>query len=237
MIDVIHCPSCNRQLRLEEHLRGRLVKCPGCAATFTAGGDGAGAMPGEEPANGAAPRPPDLEAREISSESAADAPQGRTNGARRRSGRRTDRDYCPSCDGPVPAGTVACPHCGEFLDEEEDEKEGRPWEREGSIRRDCEPHRGTLVMVLGIIAVAVSPLAVCCGLFSIPFVITSLSLGITSWVMGQGDLRKIKQRAMDPRGRGQTQAGMVCGIIATCLACLSVVGWAAFYLIMVLGLR
>jgi len=228
MAEVIHCPSCNRQLRLADDLFGRLVQCPGCAATFTAGDQ---PVPRQGPANGTGVRPLSLEARRTVPEgSAADPSRGGPADVRRGPAPRADRDYCPHCDEPVPVGVVACPYCGEFLDEVEDEAE-RPWEREGAIRRDCEPHRGTLVMVLGIVAVAVSPLAVCCGLLSIPFVAISLSLGFSAWMMGRGDLRKINQRIMDPRGRGQTQAGMICGMVATCVACLSVLGWGAFLLI------
>ncbi|HEV3261733.1 MAG TPA: hypothetical protein VG013_33090 [Gemmataceae bacterium] len=205
MTEVINCPSCNRRLRLADDLVGRQVQCPGCAATFAAGESGAD-----------------------------DRPRGRIGGARRGSEARTDRDYCTECGEPAPVGAVACPNCGEFLEDDDDEEDERPWDREGAIRRDCEPHRGTLVMVLGIISVAVSPLTVC-GLFSIPFAITALSLGVSSWVMGRGDLRKMNQRSMDPQGRGQTQAGMVCGIVATSVACLSVLGWGAFLLIAFLG--
>lgn len=32
----IHCPSCNRLLRVPEHVLGRAVQCPNCRTTFTA---------------------------------------------------------------------------------------------------------------------------------------------------------------------------------------------------------
>jgi len=40
----IHCPACNRLLRMPEEYLGRSVQCPGCQLTFTAGAD-AGEMP------------------------------------------------------------------------------------------------------------------------------------------------------------------------------------------------
>lgn len=78
-----------------------------------------------------------------------------------------------------------------------------------------EPHRGTLVLVLGILG-----LVVC------------VILGIVAWVMGNGDLRKMDAGQMDPSGRGLTQAGRVCGMISVILA---IVGFAIWALMMIVG--
>ncbi len=111
--------------------------------------------------------------------------------------------------------------------EAEDEfgPEDRPWEGRDryAIRRDCEPHRGTLILILGIMSLVmawvwfVSPVA--------------LGLGISAWVMGGRDMAKINARRMDPEGRGLTQAGYVCGIIGTILSGLiglCCIGYIAF---------
>jgi hypothetical protein len=71
-------------------------------------------------------------------------------------------------------------------------------------RLDCEPHRGTMILVFGILSLVV------CGL--------SFIFGPLAWALGASDLRKIRQGLMDPEGEGTTRAGMICGIIATCLA-------------------
>jgi len=63
-----------------------------------------------------------------------------------------------------------------------------------------KPHRGTLILVLGILSLVV------CG-----------PLGIAAWVMGSGDLKQMDAGTMDPGGRGNTQAGKICGIIGTIL--------------------
>jgi hypothetical protein len=63
-----------------------------------------------------------------------------------------------------------------------------------------KPHRGTLILVLGILGLVI------CG-----------PLGIVAWVMGSGDLKEIDAGTMDPAGRGTTQAGKICGMIATIL--------------------
>ena len=69
-----------------------------------------------------------------------------------------------------------------------------------------KPHRGTLILVLGILGLVI------CG-----------PLGIAAWIMGSTDLKEMDAGAMDPAGRGQTQAGKICGIIATVLLILGIV--------------
>lgn len=72
----------------------------------------------------------------------------------------------------------------------------------GAGQRIYQPHRGALVLTLGI----VSLIANC---FFIP--------GILAWVYGRGDLKKMDAGQMDPEGRGITMAGMILGIISTAL--------------------
>lgn len=79
-----------------------------------------------------------------------------------------------------------------------------------------EPHRGTLILILGILGlVACQP------------------LGIAAWLMGNGDLKKMAAGQMDPEGEGLTKAGKICGLIATILMVLALV---FFVLAMVLGI-
>jgi hypothetical protein len=69
-----------------------------------------------------------------------------------------------------------------------------------------KPHRGTLILVFGILGlVACAP------------------LGIVAWVMGNGDLKQIDAGAMDPTGRSTTNAGRICGMIATILLAVGIV--------------
>jgi hypothetical protein len=74
-------------------------------------------------------------------------------------------------------------------------------------------HRGTLILVLGILG-----LVVC------------FPCGIAAWVMGRGDLRQMDVGQMDPEGRSLTQAGKIVGIIATVLALLSVIAAVVFFI-------
>ena len=67
-------------------------------------------------------------------------------------------------------------------------------------------HRGTLILVLGILGLVLC--APC---------------GIAAWIMGSGDLKQIDAGQMDATGRGLTNAGRICGIIATILLIVGVV--------------
>ena len=60
-----------------------------------------------------------------------------------------------------------------------------------------EHHRGTLILVLGILSL------VGCTFFT----------GIPAWIMGKGDLAKMKADQMDSQGEAFTKAGMICGMI------------------------
>jgi len=73
-----------------------------------------------------------------------------------------------------------------------------------------KPHRGVVVLVLGILGIVVCFI---CGIFA--------------WVMGKNDLREMDAGIMDPAGRGITKAGKICGMIGTILGCL----WFFFMLI------
>jgi len=86
----------------------------------------------------------------------------------------------------------------------------------GAAPGGLEPHRGTLILVLGILSL------VLCSFFT----------GIPAWIMGKGDLAKIKDGMMDPEGEGPTKAGMICGMIC-CIICA--LGIGLIILLMILG--
>lgn len=85
----------------------------------------------------------------------------------------------------------------------------------GPISGGAQPHRGVLILVLGIVALVIG-----CG-----------PLGIVAWIMGNGDLKRIKAGQLDPEGRGLTLGGMICGIISTVLFAL---GLLYIFVVMVL---
>ena len=63
-----------------------------------------------------------------------------------------------------------------------------------------EPHRGTLILVLGILGFVV------CGF-----------LGIAAWLMGKRDLELMKNGQMDKEGEALTRVGYILGLIETIL--------------------
>lgn len=81
-----------------------------------------------------------------------------------------------------------------------------------------KPHRGVLVLVFGILG-----LVVC-----FPF-------GIAAWVMGSGDLKQMAAGAMDPEGRSLTNAGRICGMIATILVIAGMVIGGLLFALGVVG--
>lgn len=78
------------------------------------------------------------------------------------------------------------------------------------------PHRGVLILVLGILSLVVCQL-----------------IGPVAWIMGKGDLQKIDAGQMDREGRGLTLGGMICGIVATILLIFVILIWV---LVIVLGI-
>jgi hypothetical protein len=63
-----------------------------------------------------------------------------------------------------------------------------------------QPHRGVLILVLGILSLMV------CGV-----------LGIFAWIMGKRDLELIRQGQMEKEGEPLTKVGYILGIVGTIL--------------------
>src|SRR5262249_6227465 len=75
----------------------------------------------------------------------------------------------------------------------------------GRWRGDGQPPRGGLILTLGIMSLC----------FAAIFAPLGLLTGILAWVMGAGDLKKIRRGEMDPEGQSQTSGGHICGILGT----------------------
>jgi predicted Zn finger-like uncharacterized protein len=138
---------------------------------------------------------------------------------------------CPNCRKMIHREASRCYSCGERFTERrrsrrEEDEEDNEFRLRRRPRRDWEPHRGGLVMTLGIISAAT--LFVCWPLAPI-----ALGCGIAAWWMGGSDMRKIRAGTMDPDGEGTTQAGWICGIVGVCLNALVVLGCGTFIGIMI----
>ena len=75
----------------------------------------------------------------------------------------------------------------------------------GDYDEPLEPHRGTMILILGILSLVVCQL-----------------IGPFAWVMGGNDLKKIKAGVMDDRGYNETQIGYVLGIVSTVILALGI---------------
>jgi hypothetical protein len=74
----------------------------------------------------------------------------------------------------------------------------RPWEQPGAVRRDCEPHRGDVLLSFGRVSLVVGLLGFVLGLTTL----VALPLGVVIDVLAWRDLRRIRAGEMDPRGEG-----------------------------------
>ena len=59
-------------------------------------------------------------------------------------------------------------------------------------------------------------------------------LGPIAWIMGQMDMNEIRSGRMNPEGEGLTNAGRICGIIATILSIVGLVIWGSLFFAAVL---
>ena len=149
---------------------------------------------------------------------------------------------CPACARRIHRDSTRCYHCGWRLDDagwpdrdrprdsgrdrERDRRYDAPYGRRlprDPERRDREPHRGVLILVLGILSLVCLPLV-----FWVVPAVLGVVLGLVSWVMGHGDLKKMRANEMDPEGAGLTRGGWICGIIGTCLNTLLLLGCLGF---------
>lgn len=192
MSDLVTCPNCSRKLKVGDELRGQALRCPSCGTTFEPD------VPEDE--ERIQKRDQESVPPQRSRRAAAEEPRG--------------NEPCPACGKPIPPNVLRCPACKADLEFEDN----REWERGYRSRRDSEPHRGALVLTLGIISVVLPGPSICCSFFGIIPALIALALGGAAWRMGATDLKKMKAHTMDTAGYGQTQGGMICGIVGTVLS-------------------
>ena len=80
------------------------------------------------------------------------------------------------------------------------------------FRGTKQPHRGVLILVLGILSLMV------CGV-----------LGIFAWLMGKRDLELIRQGQMDKEGEPLTKVGYILGIVGTILFIIQLLFIVAYF--------
>jgi hypothetical protein len=95
-------------------------------------------------------------------------------------------------------------------------EEDRPWEQPGCVRRDCLPHRGPLLLILGTAVYCLGIVSLCLP----PLAVAAIALGlVTSW-LARRDLVKIAAGEMDPNGLDEVELagqrardGMLAGLL------------------------
>jgi hypothetical protein len=203
----LNCTGCGRPLRLPDSLAGKQAKCPQCRTVF--------AVPGGRPAAAQTARGWHVHTAEGETfgpvsrkELDSWAAEGRLT-ADCQVLQEGDQEWCwasevfpeigsqPSEEPPFAVETRRSDH--------------PPVISPGTVNvvpdsarpRRLHPHRGTLVLVLGILSL------VACGL-----------LGLPAWIMGSADLKAMRAGRMDRSGETHTQIGMILGIIACALMAL-----------------
>lgn len=109
--------------------------------------------------------------------------------------------------------------------DEDEERPRRRWEDDEEDaydrprryrRRDWIPHRGGVILAFGVVA-----------LVMIPWI-----FGPIAWIMGNSDLQQMRAGTMDPEGESITNAGRICGMIATILAYTCCFGYLGVFALM-----
>lgn len=85
------------------------------------------------------------------------------------------------------------------------------------------PHRGGVLLSLGIAGALLSGIGLVAILFCVPLNIFSLVFSVPAWMMAKHDLRGMAVGAIDPEGRGRTRTGYALGMLGVGLTMLSVV--------------
>jgi hypothetical protein len=205
----IGCPSCARRLRLPAVLYGQVVQCPGCAQTFPATHDLE--APPERSIQEGPPVPPPRP--NVAADPLEPSPVVR--------GEPDDGDVpCPYCGEYVATDSIRCRYCGVILAGYRGD--GVPfWQR-----RDCEPHRGSWVQLLGVVSIILGTLSIfLCGLSGL----IAVPLGVAAWVMSGRDLAKMEAGLMDPSGLTQTRTGRQCGILGVIFSLLCGMGYGVVF--------
>lgn len=85
-----------------------------------------------------------------------------------------------------------------------------------SYRGSKEPHRGVLILVLGVLSISTQ-----CGF-----------IGIFAWVFGKRDLALMRAGRMDKEGESLTKVGYILGIVGTILFLL----WILLFTLYIAGI-
>jgi hypothetical protein len=122
-----------------------------------------------------------------------------------------------------------------------DEKDERPWDCPGAVRRDWELDRGEMLRPLGAITLGcgmwvlfssimlpIDPDDAFVWLCQVPALV-GLSLGPFVWVMSTRDLAKMQANLMDPDGISHSRDARTCAVVGTLLCAPSCICAGIFF--------
>lgn len=200
----IQCPACHRKLNVPDTLLNKRVKCPSCGEAFTA------TPTPTKPEDPQKARPPLTEA-------IAPAPERPVKPS---AAKIVSNEPDAETEFYEPEKKPAPRRRSRDDDDDDDDDEPRPARRRRNdddyrSRNRSRPHRGGLILTLGILGLFVW----CCP--------------IAGWVVGgivlnmaNKDLVEMAVGNMDDSGRGITLAGKICAIVALVLATLNAIAGA-----------
>lgn len=209
IMELLTCPACGCSVQVADVLLGRRVRCFACRHSFIA-------TPASSP-------PPSSPRQASSLPLPAPQPTGDDEDAR-----LDERGpFCPGCGRRITWGDLVCPYCNEELEPEDGP---RPNGRRAAnrIRRDYEPHRGSLILSLGNVSMIVGGLSLCSFGFG---AVVSIPLGVLAWLMANRDLERMRDGFMDPRGKAKTETGRTGAVVGVILGSI----FAAFYALVYLA--
>jgi hypothetical protein len=137
---------------------------------------------------------------------------------------------CSDCNGTFVSGKppAKAPPRASASPPERDDDLGEESDDDAPLRKrsrsSMEPHRGTLVLILGIASVALP---------FIGFAIIAFVPGILAWIFGKNDLKKMDEGTMDPEGRSNTNLGKILGLVGMIINGLALLAICAYVIIVV----
>ncbi|MGH2688875.1 MAG: MJ0042-type zinc finger domain-containing protein [Actinomycetota bacterium] len=209
-VEIAPCPGCQARLSVAVTDLGADVECPYCKTVYKAKKPGTGLIP--VPPSKRSELDDDRPSRRRREEDEEDEEDDRPSRRRRRDEDDEDR---PSRRRREEDDEDDRPSRRRRDEDEEDRPRKRRRRRGGSY----EPHRGGLILTLGILSLVI------CGIFT----------GIPAWIMGNADIRAMDAGRMDPEGRTMTQVGRILGMINVILTCVAFVGYCLLFAIIGIG--
>jgi len=104
----------------------------------------------------------------------------------------------------------------------------RPWERPGEVPRDCQPHRGDLLLALADASLLLGALSLCLGFLAL----AALACGGAAWGLSSHDLGRMQARQMDPAGLATTRRARARALAGAALGLYGALLWAGFLALM-----